>query len=255
MSALSPLADLRIGAVSYLNTKPLIWPLDPAKLTLDVPARLADAFYEGRLDVALLPIFEILHHGGGLVVDDVAIGCRGPVYSVIVGSRTPFAECGEIYLDPSSRSSAALLRVLVAEYHPHLRVCEGPPPEDGARLLIGDPAITFHRNLKDGWFCHDLGALWQEHTGLPFVFAVWALRAGLENAADIAAALRECKTCGLAVRAEIAAGERDPAFALDYLTRCIRYDIGSEERKAIALFAGLAEKHGLIEAAPVLTFR
>lgn len=255
MSTPSSLVGLRIGAVSYLNTKPLIRALDAAALTLDVPARLADEFYRGRLDVALLPIFEVLHHGGGLVVDDVAIACRGTVYSVIVGSRTPFAECGEIYLDPSSRSSAALLRVLVAEYHPHLRVCEGPPPENAARLLIGDPAIVFHRNLKNGWFCHDLGALWQEHTGLPFVFAVWALSAGLENATGIAATLRECKKRGLAARAEISTGEQDPAFALDYLTRHIRYDIGSEEKKAIKLFAGLAEKHGLIGAAPVLVFR
>lgn len=255
MSALSSLTGLRIGAVSYLNTKPLIWPLDEAALTLDVPARLADAFYEGLLDVALLPIFEVLHHGGGLVVDDVAIGCRGPVYSVIVGSRTPFAECGEIYLDPSSRSSAALLRVLVAEYHPHVRICEGPPPEEAARLIIGDPAITFHRHLKDGWFCHDLGSIWRDHTGLPFVFAVWALRAGLKNATAVATALRECKARGLAAREEIAAGESDPAFALDYLTKSIRYDIGDQEQEAVGLFARLAEKHGLVRAAPVLEFR
>jgi len=255
LSALACLAGLRIGAVSYLNTKPLIRPLDAAALTLDVPARLAEAFYAGVLDVALLPIFEVLRHGGGDVVDNVAIACRGAVYSVIVGSRTPFAECGEIYLDPSSRSSAALLRVLIAEYHPQLRVGEGHPPEDAARLLIGDPAIAFHRNLQSGSLCHDLGALWREHTGLPFVFAVWALRAGLENGADVSAALRECKTRGLAAREEIAGLEADPAFALDYLTRRIRYDIGREEREAITLFARLAEKHGLVEAAPVLAFR
>lgn len=255
MSAPSCLAGLRIGAVSYLNTKPLIWPLDEAALTLDVPARLAGAFYAGALDVALLPIFEVLRHGGGDVVDDVAIACRGDVYSVIVGSRTPFAECGEIYLDPSSRSSAALLRVLIAEYHPQLRVREGQPPEDAARLLIGDPAIAFRSHLQSGWFCHDLGALWQEHTGLPFVFAVWVLRSGLDKASAVAAALRECKALGLAARVDIAGSEESPDFALDYLTRFIRYGIGSEERRAIELFSRLAQKHGLIETVPVLKFR
>ncbi len=254
MNALASLAGLRIGAVSYLNTKPLIWPLDPADVVLDVPARLADAFYDGRLDVALLPIFEVLHHGGGLVVDDVAIACRGEVYSVIVVSRKLFADCGEIYLDPSSRTSAALLRVLIAEYHPHLRVCEGPPPEDAARLLIGDPAIAFHRELPPGWLCQDLGELWQAHTGLPFVFAVWAVRAGLENAPQIAGALRESKRLGLAAREQIAVGESHPEFARDYLNRQIRYDVGQPERDAISWFVTLAERHGLIERTPALEF-
>jgi chorismate dehydratase len=254
LSALSCLADLRIGAVSYLNTKPLIWPLDSATLTLDVPARLAAVFYAGALDAALLPIFEVLRHGGGQVVDDVAIASQGEVYSVIVGSRTPLSECGEIFLDPSSRSSAALLRVLAAEFYPHLCVREGVPPAGAARLLIGDPAITFHRGLADGWFCHDLGALWQKHTGLPFVFAVWALRKGLPEPGCVSDALRECKARGLAARDEIAESQPDPAFAREYLTRSIRYDIGDRERDAIALFAGLAEKHGLIACAPALEF-
>ena len=103
--AASPLAGLRIGAVSYLNTKPLIRSLADEPLILDVPARLAESFYRGELDVALLPIFEVLRNGGGEVVDDVAIACRGEVYSVIVASRTAFADCETIYLDPSSRTS------------------------------------------------------------------------------------------------------------------------------------------------------
>ena len=248
------LAGLRIGAVSYLNTKPLIWPFTAGDVTLDVPARLADAFYHGQLDVALLPIFEVLHHGGGPVVDDVAIACEGNVFSVLVGSRTAFADCGEIYLDPSSRSSVALLRVLIAEYYPHLRVREGAPPEEAARLLIGDPAIAFHRGLKAGWQCHDLGALWQTHTGLPFVFAAWALQRGLSNPEAVAGALRAAKEAGLGARSRIAGAEPDSDFALTYLTEHIRYGLGDREREAIALFARLAAKHGLLECEPVLEF-
>lgn len=254
MSTPSALAGLRIGAVSYLNTKPLIWPLPAGGISLDVPARLADSFYQGALDVALLPLFEVLHHGGGPVADNVAIACEGAVFSVLVGSRTAFGECGEIYLDPSSRSSVALLRVLIGEFYPHLRVREGEAPQGAARLLIGDPAITFHRTLRDGWQCHDLGALWRMHTGLPFVFAVWALKKGLSNQADVAGALRDCKNQGLVARDQIAQGEVDPEFARKYLTEYIRYDIGSREHEAIELFSRLAAKHGLIDEPPAVEF-
>ena len=143
----SALTGLRVGPVSYLNSKPLIWGLNPALLDTDVPAELSRKFFAGRLDVALLPVFEILRAGGARIVDDVAMACHGEVYSVIVASRTPFANSGAIYLDPASRSSAALLRVLVAEYYPNgPRIVAGEAiPENGARLLIGDAAIEFRR--------------------------------------------------------------------------------------------------------------
>jgi chorismate dehydratase len=254
LSASLSLTGLRVGAVSYLNTKPLIWPFPIRDLILDVPARLADGFYQGLFDVALLPMFEVLHHGGGPVVDDVAIACEGRVYSVLVGSRTAFEACGEIYLDPSSRSSVALLRVLIAEYYPHLRVRGGEPPEEAARLLIGDPAIAFQRGLQKGWQCHDLGALWQKHTGLPFVFAAWALQKNLSDKTTPARALRAAKEAGRAACKTIADAEPDPEFALRYLTDYVRFDLREREREAIALFAQLARKHGLIEKEPVLEF-
>src|SRR5476651_2551153 len=98
------LAGLRIGCVSYLNSKPLVWALTGDKLVFDVPERLADFFARGELDVALLPVFEILRMGGGLVADNVAIACHGEVFSVLVVSRCAFADCDTIYLDPASRS-------------------------------------------------------------------------------------------------------------------------------------------------------
>jgi chorismate dehydratase len=243
---------LRVGAVSYLNTRPLIDGLDRAALVLDVPARLAGAFFSGSLDVALLPVFEVLRHGGGPVVDNIAIACDGPVFSVLVGSPAPLAATTEVFLDPSSRSSAALLRVLAAEHFPDLVVREGAPGPADARLLIGDPAIAFHRNLPPGWQVTDLGALWREKTGLPFVFAVWTLRPGLVQAAAVSAALREAKAAGLARRDKIAAGEADPEFARRYLGTFIRYDLGPREKVAMGTFAQLALRHGLLEVPPVL---
>lgn len=237
---------LNIGAVSYLNTKPLIHGLDPEALTLDVPSVLAADFLRGELDVALLPFFAVLRAGGSRLVDDVAIACRGQVFSVFVASRGSFAECREIYLDPSSRSSSALLEVLLAEFYPgtHRLIREGDVPDDAARLLIGDPAIWFRQHQGTLWNYHDLGALWMKHTGLPFVFAVWAV--GKKADEKIGGLLRASKRAGLAARKEIAAGQRDPEFALRYLTEYVRFDIGPEEKQAMALFESLARRHGVL---------
>ncbi|CAN5319165.1 menaquinone biosynthesis protein [soil metagenome] len=249
--ASAQLAGLRVGAVSYLNTKPLIWGIDASQLVLDVPARLAADFAAGRLDVALQPVFATLNGGGGLLVDDVAIACHGPVFSVIVASQTEFEDCGEIYLDPSSRSSAALLRVLNAEFYGNaLRLVEGAEiPPGAARLIIGDPAIRFRHEHGTAWHYHDLGDLWLNHTGLPFVFAAWTLSRQTADPKSVADYLRAVKTAGQAARAEIAAGEEDPAFALHYLTDYIRFDLREEEKKAIDLFGRLAARHGILSAA------
>jgi chorismate dehydratase len=240
------LAGLRIGPVSYLNSKPLIWGLNPALLDTDIPAELSRKFFAGKLDIALLPVFEILRAGGARIVDDVAIGCHGEVYSVIVASRTAFASSGTIYLDPASRSSAALLRVLVAEYYPNgpLIAASETIPKNGARLLIGDSAIEFRRRNGAAWRYHDLGLLWQQHTGLPFVFAVWAVS---ERASpSVFDALRGIKAEGLAARKQIALQEPDPDFALHYLTNYIRYDVGSSEKMGIRRFESLSRRHGLL---------
>jgi chorismate dehydratase len=243
------LSGLRIGPVAYLNAKPLIWGLDPALLETDVPAALSKKFFASQLDVALLPVFEILRAGGSAIVDDVAIACDGEVHSVVVASRVSFSRSGKIHLDPASRSSAALLRVLLAEYYPG-----GPTitedreiPGDEARLLIGDAAIEFRRRNGSAWRYHDLGLLWKTHTGLPFVFAVWSVssRASL----SVFDTLRAVKARGLAARREIASGEADPEFAYRYMTKHIRYDIGAREMEGIRLFESLAQRHGVLPKA------
>lgn len=246
--ALTALAGLRIGPVSYLNTKPLIRGLDPATLQAAVPAQLAEKFRAGQLDAALLPLFEILRAGGGTLVDNVAIACEGEVYSVMVASRTDFPDCEEIHLDPASRSSVALLRVLLAEFYPTgPTIAEGKKvPADAARLLIGDAAISFRQKNAEGWQFHDLGKLWEKHTGLPFVFAAWIVAPPANKKAAVFKAFRALKEKGLAERTAIAAEHADPAFALKYLTDYIRYDLGPEEKRAIRLFETLARQHDVL---------
>ena len=248
----SALSGLRIGPVSYLNTKPLIWGLDRGGLYPDVPAVLARKFFQGQLDAALLPVFEVLRAGGGLVVDDVAIACLGDVYSVIVASRTDFPSCGAIHLDPASRSSAALLRVLLAEYYPGGPVITEAQevPAHGARLLIGDAAMEFRKKNGDSWRYHDLGGLWKDSTGLPFVFAVWAVSERVHPSPGVFAAFRTLKAEGLAARPAIAALEDDPAFALRYLTDFVRYDLRDPEKMALRLFEDLCRRHGILPPIP-----
>lgn len=250
------LAGVRVGSVSYLNARPLIWGLDPAKVLLEVPAKLTNSFEAGKIEVALIPLFEILHLGVEKVVDDVAIACLGPVHSVFVASRGQFGVPGEIYLDPSSRSSVALLQVLLSEFYPGdwELVASSNPPVNASRLIIGDPALEFRARHDGGWRYHDLGELWLSHTGLPFVFAAWALRSGLKDAAGVAGALREVKVDGLEARREIADKTGDPSGSYEYLTRSIRYDLGAKEKEAILLFRELALRHGLLARTAELDF-
>lgn len=255
---LSPtLADLRIGSVPYLNARPLVWGLNGKDVTFEIPAKLSVSFEVGRLDAALLPIFELLRLGGGDIADGIAIACRGEVLSVFVASQEKeLPSLKEIYLDPASRSSVALLRVLLAEFYPDgPKVVEGQPSDSDARLLIGDPALEFRTTHTSGWHYHDLGLLWQHHTGLPFVFAAWALRAELSNAEVVGKALREIKAAGLAARDEIANKEPDPKASLAYLTDNIRYNLGPDEKKAVRLFSHLASKHGLLARETEISYR
>ena len=113
---------LRIGAVSYLNTKPLIHTLaerldDLGELSLALPSQLADDLRHGRLDVALIPSVEYFRGDHYEIVSDAAIACRGPVWSVRLLSRVPVSEIKRLALDEGSRTSAAMVRVLLWEMH------------------------------------------------------------------------------------------------------------------------------------------
>ena len=236
---------LRIGSVPYLNARPLVHGIE-RRISEKIPSLLADDFAAGLLDGALLPFFAVLQAGGGKIVDDAAIACDGEVYSVFVASRAPFEESRRIHLDPASRSSSALLRVLLAEFYPdsHCIVETEEIPKDEPHLLIGDPAIAFRRGHRAGWQYHDLGALWRKHTGLPFVFAVWAVRAAIGEE------LRAVKAAGLAAREDISQRQPDPEFSLRYLTEYIRYDLRDRDKEAMRLFETLARRHGVLSAGP-----
>src|SRR3954451_15716533 len=229
---------IRIGAVNYLNTKPLIHELEElapdAELRLEVPSLLADQLRTGQLDVALIPVIEYFRHGGYRVVPDLAIASDGPVLSVTLFSRVPGPDVRRVALDEGSRTSAALTQILLRKRH-GVQPEVVPLPLDRAAeevdadavLLIGDRAM---RACLPGFaFAFDLGQEWHDWTGLPFVYAVWAVRPGVDLG-DVPEALTEAKRRGLAQAGAIAQREAprlnlDAGFCRRYLANIIRFDL------------------------------
>ncbi|MEX1118073.1 MAG: menaquinone biosynthesis protein [Terrimicrobiaceae bacterium] len=241
-----------IGSVSYLNAKPLIHGLPTAGLFLEVPSALSKRFAQGGLEAALLPVFEIFQIPNPFVADGIAIGCLGPVKSVIVASPAAFSEAREISPDPSSVTSNSLLKILLAEFFPggpRVVTRDDGIPSTAARLIIGDQALAF-RKTHPSWHFFDLGESWFQHTGLPFVFAAWCLSP--PAGASLANALRQARDHGLAHLPEIANTTANPAEALDYLSQNIRYGLGDPEKTSLDLFASLALRHGLLNELPSL---
>lgn len=245
----------------YLNAKPLIYGHSHT-VRFFQPAALADKLAAGALDAGLCPIFEWMRNPRYALVDGAAIACDGPVHSVFLAHRGPIKSLRRVRLDPSSRSSSHLLQVLLAEFHAvrpayeefdatKLKTPPLPARNEGL-LLIGDQANHFRQVHGDRFDLLDLGAEWKRATGLPFVFAAWLVREEVRGATRLAATLRQWKRTN-AGRMETVVrrhGGNDVEFARYYLTRCIRYDLGEAEKRAITAFGKLLRKHGLIASAP-----
>jgi chorismate dehydratase len=249
---------IRVGAVNYLNTKPLIHDLESlapaAELILDVPSRLADQLAAGELDVALIPVVEYFRAGTYSLVPNVAIASRGPVLSVTLFSRLPWTGIRRVALDAGSRTSAALTQVLLRQRYgvqpevvPLPLEREAEDADADAVLLIGDRAM---RACLPG-FAHafDLGQEWHDWVGLPFVYAVWAVRPGVDLG-EVAAALVEAKRRGLERVGPIAHDEAprlglDAGFCRRYLQSIIHFDLGPREIAGLLHYYELACELGL----------
>lgn len=175
---------IRIGAVSYLNTRPLIYGFDhglmkdKVDLYLDYPSNIAAELISGNIDVGLVPIAVLPKLANGyFIISDYCIACYGPVASVSLFSEVPINEINEILLDYQSRTSVALVK-LIAEKYWKINPVFTEAKEDfinnisgnRAAVIIGDRAL---QNLNNFKFVYDLGDEWKKHTNLPFVFAAW----------------------------------------------------------------------------------
>jgi len=258
---------IRIGAVNYLNTKPLIYDLQElapnTELILDVPSRLADLLHDGDLDVALIPVIEYFRSGNYTIVPDVAIVSRGPVLSVTLFSKVPWPEIGCVALDAGSRTSAALAQVLMQKrYGLRPEIIKLPLDQAAeeakadAVLLIGDRAM---RACLPG-FAHafDLGQEWFDWNGLPFVYAVWAVREGVElgsvEEAFLEAKRRGIAHCGRIAHHEASKLSLDAGFCRRYLANIIHFDLGPKEQAGLHHFYMLACELGLAPRGVSLAF-
>jgi chorismate dehydratase len=261
---------IRVGAVSYLNAKPLYYRLQDrvrsVELSMDLPSRLATRLASGDLDVALIPSVEYLRGAasGYEILTGFAIAARGAVRSVKLFSRVPFERIDRLALDEGSRTSQALARVWLDAAHGvrPTRIESLPMGVSAlestadAVLVIGDramkvPDAPFHSVV-------DLGEAWNSLTGLPFVFALWVARPGLDLG-DLPEILDRCRGDGLAHAADLAS-EFGPKLGLDfdacleYLTRVLSYDLGEAEVAGLRLFARMAADLGLAPQGVDLVF-
>jgi chorismate dehydratase len=260
---------VRAGAVSYLNSRPLVFGLDQGlgadriHLVYDVPSAVARRMAEGSLDLALLPVVELARIPGLLVVPGLAIGSLGNCRSVLLVARKPLADVRSVALDPESSTSNALARVLFSEaWGVKPEFVAGPLDltqalaKHDAVVRIGDKALF--EPLPDGTIAYDLGGAWTARTTLPFVFAVWATRPGVVDR-EIYETLHASRRAGASVLPAIAEdytwkGRQYPEVALPYLRDAIRYRLGDPEVAAMRRFFAAAAGLGLIDAAPPIAF-
>lgn len=241
------LAPFRVGSVSYLNAVPLTRGLED-QVIFATPSELAGMLRRDELDAALVSVVEVLFTDRYDILDGIAIASLGEVKSVLLAHRRPLEEAREVYCDSASLTSIELARVLLAErgIKPEFKPlpCYDFAQMPDYALLIGDRALDLLLG-PHGHELWDLGAAWYEQTELPFVYAVWALRRGIENG-NLRRLLREARDFGLDTLDSIVRSRTDYnlEFRQDYLSWHIHFHLGTDEKRGLARFIELLRKHG-----------
>jgi chorismate dehydratase len=265
--------SVRIGAVGYLNARPLVYGLDhhPGfQVRYDVPSECARLLHAGAIDLGLIPSIEYLRGGPYAIVPDLAIASDGPVASVAIFTTRPMADVRSIALDTSSRTSVALVRILCSRLFKINPVLEsrGPDLDDmlsrcDAALIIGDKALFLEPQVASGSTPRrlekiDLGEAWRQMTGLPFVYAFWAGPSQALSSDDVKTLVR-ARDEGVKRPAELAAeylsdAPRWQTLGADYLRDNIKYYFGEREQAGLELFYRFAAEAGVVERAQPLRF-
>jgi chorismate dehydratase len=250
---------LRVGSVSFLNAKPLIYGLENTPgvdLQLQVPSRLLSGLQNCIFDAALLPVIDYQRMSELRMLTAGGIGCDGPTLTVRLFSRTPIERTQVLACDTDSHTSVALARILLAErFGLRPEFVDLPVghavPKDVAQLLIGDKVIC--EPPAGLYYQLDLGEAWKEMTGLPFVFAVWTARSStdLPELEELSLHLERAKRLGLDKVEELLTLHAEPRgwprdIARRYLCEYLKFDIGARQLQAIRLFHELAARHGAI---------
>lgn len=238
---------ISVTAVSYLNTKPLLYGLFKSKLApmldlkLDIPSVCATRLRDGDARLGLVPVAILPELQHPRILSDYCIGASGTVQTVSIYSRVPLDQVESIYLDYHSRTSVALTRILLKEYwqlSPRLLPATAGYEQliqgRDAGLIIGDRAIAL---AKDYPYAYDLAEAWQDHTGLPFVFAAWISTQPMDP--DFLYEFNEALKIGIAAIPELIYLIPAPASGFDlekYYTQHISYALDESKKEALRLF-------------------
>ena len=266
---------LRISAISYLNTAPLMWDFEHGdagksfEITYTLPSGCARALAEGTADIGIIPAAAYAQIPDLKILTDVAIASRRPVRSILLVSRVPIREIRSVALDTSSMTSVALTKILFEKWMGGGRTFTAMAPnlEDmlaacDAGLLIGDPALQVDRSR---YHTLDLAEEWIRHTGKPFVFAFWAVREEALREADpeldLSATFRNSRDHGLERRnLDAIAREWAPRLGLNeedvrsYLTENIHYRLDAECLEGLRQFYDYAAELGVLPGTPEMRF-
>jgi chorismate dehydratase len=266
---------LRISAISYLNTAPLMWDFehgDAARefdISYTLPSACARALQTGTADIGIIPAAAYTQIPGLSVLRGVAIASRQPVRSILLVSRMPVEQIRSVALDTSSMTSVALTKILFEKWLGGSRTYSPVAPDidkmlstHDAGLLIGDPALQIDRSR---YFTLDLAEEWNRYTGKPFVFAFWAVRqealAGPASSQDLAAIFQQSRDHGLEPASlNQIASEWAPKLGISqsdvhsYLTDNIYFYLDVACLEGLQLFYRYAAEIGALPTAPELNF-
>ena len=237
----------RIGAVSYLNTRPLLLGIEQESflsridLVKSYPAKIAQDLLEGQIDIGLVPVAILPQLSNPHIVSKYVIGASGEVASVALFSEVPIDEIKSIYLDYQSRTSVQLLKILLSQFWKKevefISATEGYIAQISgttAGVIIGDRALE---NLSKYPYVYDLSFAWKQHTGLPFVFAAWVANQPIP--AEFMAAFDTVNEYGLAHLDEVIAliPAQEQVYDLHkYYTENISYVYDEEMKQGLAAF-------------------
>ncbi len=260
---------MKVSFIEFLNAVPLGWGLlhgyakEGVELSLDVPSQCADKLARGEADVGLIPVIEYQRIPGLRVVPDIAIAAKHEVRSVLFVSKVPIERVSKVAVDTASRTSVALLRILLEKYYLNPDVefqPADPDPETilskhDAALVIGNPALKIRQK---GLQVYDLAGEWNKFTGLPFVFAFWAVRSGF-HMGDGAALFYKSREAGMNSIPEICTtyGQRlqiPAAEVKSYLLENLDYSLDEPNRRGLECFFSYAAEMGIIKEVRPLEF-
>ena len=268
---------LRISAISFLNTAPLMWDFEHGEtaetlkqhfqFSYTIPSHCAEELKAGTADIGIIPVAAYTSIPDLAIIPDVAIASKDAVRSILLVSKVPLEKVRNVATDSSSRTSTALLQIFLKKF---VGIDAGFTPQQpnlkemlrwhDAGMLIGDPALQADTR---GYHVYDLAEEWRRWTYLPFVFAFWAVRkAALQHAGagvNVTGVFQQSRDHGLQHTSEIASAwseklHIDPETIREYLTTNIDYSLDAENLEGLRLFYRYAAECNVLPPAPELCF-